>query len=140
MVVIRPYISAKSALEAIDLYKTIFNAELIERLPVEKEQAGQMGIPDGADLSKSTLHSSLKIGEAIFYMADNFTGDVLEKTNTSLLIEPDSVNQAEEFFKNAVENNCKITMKFEKQFWGDYFGSFIDPFGISWQVNFSPPK
>ena len=76
----------------------------------------------------------------MFYMSDNMTGEVLEKGNVAVLVEPDSLKQTQKYWDNAEKNGCKITMKFEKQFWGDYFGSFKDPFGISWQLNFSPPK
>ena len=138
MVTFTPYLSVRNALEAIELYQQIFNAELVERMPVGKEQAPSLGVPEEADLDKMTMHSTLKIGEASFFMSDNFTGEVLEKQNMAILITPDSLEQAEFFFKNAEEAGCQISMKFEKQFWGDYFGSFVDPFGISWQINYTP--
>ncbi|MHA2250368.1 MAG: VOC family protein [Candidatus Kariarchaeaceae archaeon] len=140
MVAIRPYLSVKNALEAIELYKKIFDAKVISHMPVEKEQASSMGLPKDADFSKTTMHSELSIGDAEIYMSDNFSGEVLEKTNTSILIEPDSLEQVQEFYKNAEDSGCEIGMKLEKQFWGDWFGSFKDPFGISWQLNYSPPK
>jgi PhnB protein len=39
-------------------------------------------------------------------------------------------------FKELSEGG-EIEMPMEDQFWGDYFGSFRDRFGISWMVNFS---
>ena len=140
MVSIKPYLSVKSALDAINLYKKVFNAELIERVPVEQEQAKGFGVPDDLDLSKTTMHASIKIGDHVIYLADNFSGGVLEHTNVALLIEVDSVEQAEKYFKKAEKNKCNIYAKFEKQFWGDYFGGFKDPFGVNWQVNCTPPK
>ena len=61
----------------------------------------------------------------------------MEKTNVSMLIEPDSEEQGKAIFEKAENNGCNITMKYEKQFWGDSFGSFTDPFGIRWQINYS---
>lgn len=140
MVDIKPYLAVKNALEAIELYKNIFDAELLEHMPFAKEQAVSFGMPEDMDFSKTTMHSSLSIGGATLYMSDNMTGEVLAKTNASVLIEPDSLEQVQNFYDKAEKAGCEITMKFEKQFWGDYFGSFKDPFGISWQLNFSPPK
>jgi PhnB protein len=30
---------------------------------------------------------------------------------------------------------AQVTMPLEKQFWGDVYGRFVDPFGISWAVS-----
>ena len=137
MVAITPYLSVSNAQEASKLYNKIFGAELIESLPVVKEQAAGMGIPEDIDLSKTTMHSTLKIGDAMFFMSDNF-GKEVKGTNTSLLLTPDSIEQAKEWFNKAETNGCSVEMKFEKQFWGDHFGRFTDPYGISWQANFTP--
>ncbi|MCY3412190.1 MAG: glyoxalase/bleomycin resistance/extradiol dioxygenase family protein [Candidatus Heimdallarchaeota archaeon] len=140
MVVLRPYLSVKNALDAVELYKNIFKAELTSHMPVDKEGAKSFGLDPDMDLSRTTMHCAVKIGEAMFYMSDNFTGEVLEKTNMSVLIEPESEEEIKNFYDNAEKNGCKITMKLEKQFWGDWFASFKDPFGISWQMNYSPAQ
>ena len=72
MVVIKPYLDVNNALEAMELYKKIFNADVVRHVPVEKHQATGLNIPEGTDLSKTTMHSELKIGDSIFYMCDNF--------------------------------------------------------------------
>jgi len=36
------------------------------------------------------------------------------------------------FFKQAITAGGKETMPVSDQFWGDRYGSFVDPFGHSW--------
>ena len=140
MVIIRPYVVVSNALEAIEFYKKVFDIEVLSHMPFEKKMAVGMGMSEDTDFTKTTMHSSISISGAVFYMSDNMTGEVLEKGNVALLIEPDSLEQAQKLWDSSQKNGCDITMKFEKQFWGDYFGSFKDPFGISWQINYSPPQ
>jgi PhnB protein len=28
----------------------------------------------------------------------------------------------------------------DDMFWGDYFGSFVDKFGVCWMINYTNPK
>lgn len=39
-----------------------------------------------------------------------------------------------EYF-NKLSVGGKVTMKLEKQFWGDTFGMLVDKFGVQWMVN-----
>jgi PhnB protein len=36
---------------------------------------------------------------------------------------------------NALSEGGEVEMPMEDQFWGDYFGSFRDRFGIYWMIN-----
>lgn len=140
MTKIVPYFSVSNSLEAFDLYKKIFGAKLVAHNPATKDQAEVFGIPKNTDFSKTTMHMVFKIGTSTIYMADNFTNTVLDKANIAILVEPTSLEQAKKFSERAEKFGCTITNKLEKQFWGDYFGTFKDPFGIRWQLNFSPKK
>lgn len=41
---------------------------------------------------------------------------------------------------NGLSAGGTIEMPMDDMFWGDYFGSFKDRFGIQWMVNFSSHK
>ncbi len=49
---------------------------------------------------------------------------------------PDSREDAEKIFKGLSEGG-NIEMPLEDQFWGDYFGSFQDKYGVYWMVNYN---
>ncbi len=40
----------------------------------------------------------------------------------------------------ALSEGGKIEMKMADQFWGDYFGSLSDKFGVRWMINYAQPK
>jgi len=140
MAKIVPYLSVSNALEAITFYENIFNVELKDRSQVGEGQAEMFGLDKDTDLSKTTMHAEFEILGETIYISDNFTGKKLDNVNVSILIAPDNVEQAESIFEKVEKTKCKITEEFKQQFWGDYFGAFIDPFGISWQVNYTPEK
>lgn len=135
MVTLVPTITVKSTIDALDFYNKIFDAEIIDRVSPTEEQRAEFNLPNDMDLSKMTLHSSFKIGDALLYISDSFSDDDFSRPNVSISIEPDSLEQMKRFYSKAEKEGCKITMKLEKQFWGDYFCTFIDPFGIRWQMN-----
>ena len=135
-----PYLTVENALDAIDLYKKIFDAEERTRMPITKEQGKDFGLPEDYDYDRATMHAELLIGGAPIYMSDNLSQTKLGNSNVQVLIECESQEQIEKWYAAAEVAGCTITMKLEKQFWGAFFTSFKDPFGIGWQMNFQLPK
>ena len=54
--------------------------------------------------------------------------------NVHLNLEPDTRMEAERLF-HALADGGKIEMPLQDMFWGAYFGSLVDRFGIHWMVN-----
>jgi len=54
--------------------------------------------------------------------------------NLYISLSPDTREEADRLF-NGLSKDGEIEMPMEDQFWGDYFGSFTDRFGIRWMVN-----
>lgn len=54
--------------------------------------------------------------------------------NVHLSLEPDTRAEAERLF-NELSKGGKVEMPLQDMFWGAYFGSFTDPFGIKWMIN-----
>jgi len=54
--------------------------------------------------------------------------------NVSISLEPDTRAEADELFK-ALSERGKVTMPLQEMFWGDYFGSCTDKFGVQWMIN-----
>ena len=49
---------------------------------------------------------------------------------------PESREQADRIF-GALAQGATVTMPLADQFWGDYFGSLTDRFGVQWMINYS---
>jgi PhnB protein len=62
----------------------------------------------------------------------------VEGNNFSLSVHPESREEADRIFK-ALGDGGSITMPIADQFWGDYFGSLTDRFGVNWMVNYTDP-
>jgi PhnB protein len=57
----------------------------------------------------------------------------------ALLIENHDPAAAQGLFER-LSTGGKVTVAFQKQFWGDYYGNFTDRFGVQWAVNCPSPE
>ena len=65
----------KNGKEAIELYKELFGAKVVEQIPFSKEMGGEhFGFPDDFDYENSTMHAVLDIGGAVVMLSDNPMG------------------------------------------------------------------
>ena len=55
----------------------------------------------------------------------------------ALLIENSDPDFTKTLF-DALSNGGRVTVPFQKQFWGDYYGNFTDKFGVQWAMNCAP--
>jgi PhnB protein len=54
--------------------------------------------------------------------------------NIHINLEPDTKDQTRRLF-NALSAGGKITMLLQDMFWGGYYGSCTDKFGVQWMFN-----
>ncbi len=54
-------------------------------------------------------------------------------------LEPDTREEADHLF-TALSAGGKIETPIQDMFWGAYFGSFTDKFGVQWMLNCMQPK
>jgi PhnB protein len=59
--------------------------------------------------------------------------------NVHINLEPDTRQEADHLF-NSLSAGGKVEMPIQDMFWGAYFGSFADKFGIQWMINCMQPK
>mgnify|MGYP003580490607 CR=1 FL=1 len=57
--------------------------------------------------------------------------------NIHINLEPDSRKEATRIF-GVLSAGGKVTMPLRDMFWGAYYGSCTDKFGISWMINHQP--
>jgi len=126
--------------EAFNFYKTVFRSEFngngIQRFGEIPPQEGQPPLSD-AD-KKLVLHVELPILGGHVLMATDapasmgFTVNV--GNNMHINLEPDSRKESKRIF-DELSIGGTISMPLQDMFWGAYFGSCTDKFGINWMVN-----
>lgn len=88
---------------------------------------------------KRIMHISLPVSENHVLMGSDTGGDwaadFREGNNFSVSISADSREEADRLFHGLSESGM-VTMPMADTFWGSYFGSFKDKFGINWMVSF----
>ena len=86
------------------------------------------------------LHVSLPIGNGQTLMASDCLKSqghhLIIGNNNYISISPDSREEASRLFNELSEGGI-VEMPMEDMFWGDYFGSFKDKFGVAWMINFN---
>lgn len=59
--------------------------------------------------------------------------------NVHISLHPDTRKETEQLF-NALSAGGKVTTELQDMFWGDYYGSCTDKFGIHWMFNCTEKK
>ncbi|MBK7881944.1 MAG: SRPBCC domain-containing protein [Saprospiraceae bacterium] len=126
--------------EAFVFYKSVFRTEFngggIQRfsdLPVDDSQP-----PLAEEVKKMVLHVELPItGNHVLMGTDapkemGFT--VVQGNNMHISIEPETREEAKRIF-DELSVGGNVSMPLQDMFWGAYFGSFTDRYGINWMVN-----
>lgn len=123
--------------KVFEFYKSIFGGEFSY-----KGTFGEMPPSDEFELSEQDknriMHVSLPISKETILMGSDTTsqfGNVTVGNNFSISLNVDSREEADKLFA-ALSVGGKITMPIGDTFWGSYFGSFEDQFGINWMVSF----
>ena len=116
---ITPYLICKNAEAAIEFYKKAFGA-------VELFRIGGPGMVG---------HAEMKIGNAIFMLADEFpdmgalSPQTIGGSPVSLYV---YVEDVDSFTEKAVAEGLEVMKPVPDQFYGDRSGAFKDPFGHIW--------
>lgn len=132
-----PYLNFDGhAEEAILFYQAILGGELEGGFQYFSEIPG-MDIPE-TDLHR-VMHVSLHINNRFKIMASDIlpsTGKPLILGNSNYLsIDADSKESGAEILEK-LSAGGNVEMDFQKTFWGAYFGSFRDKFGVGWMINY----
>lgn len=123
--------------EAFNFYKSIFGGEFLGGIHRMGNAPGTENLSENS--KNRVMHIALPIGNDLLMASDIIPefGQTLTKGNSNYIsIFPDSREEANRIF-NALSDGGSVEMPLEDQFWGDYFGSFQDKFGISWMVNYN---
>ncbi len=129
--------------DAFSFYRKVFRTEFVNGMqrfgdiPASTEDAP----PLADNIKKMILHVELPLlGNHVLMGTDapkemGFT--LTQGNNMHINLEPDSREEATRIFTELSEGG-NITMPLQDMFWGAYYGSFTDQFGINWMVNHQP--
>ncbi len=125
--------------EAFRFYQSVFGGEFLGNITRFKDVEG---LPGRENLSEAELngimHVCLPIGNDYLMGTDALEamGHKLNMGNNfSISVHPDSREEADRIFAG-LSAGGQITMPMTDMFWGDYWGSLTDKFGLQWMVNY----
>ena len=136
---------ARNTEEAFNFYKTVFGGEFhggkIMRFSDAPPSPDQ---PPLAEEDKNlVMHVALQILGTHYLMgrdAPESMGFKLNMgNNTYISLQPDTRKETKELF-DKLSPGGKVTMDLQDMFWGDYYGSCTDKFGVQWMFNCSEKK
>ena len=126
-----------TAEEAFNFYKSVFGGEFRGAVMRMGDAPGTENLSD--DEKKRVMHIALPIGNDLL-MASDIVPSMGHKltvgNNNYISIFPESREEADRLF-NGLSVGGAVEMPMQEQFWGDYFGSFTDKYGIGWMINYS---
>lgn len=125
--------------EVFNFYKSVFGTEFIggiQRFDQVPQGAGQA--PLAEEVKRMVLHVELPILGGHILMGTDAPKEmgfsVTPGNNMHIQLEPETREETERIF-NALSEGGRISMDLQDMFWGAYFGSFTDRYGINWMVN-----
>lgn len=127
--------------EAFRFYEQVLGGKLTEihRFGIMPPQGG---VELTAEQKNRVMHVALQLPDGQMIMGSDTLAGMgpkrVEGNNFSMSVHPTSRQEADRIF-NALAEGGRVTMPMADQFWGDYFGSLTDRFGINWMVNYTDP-
>ena len=117
-----PYLTVRSAADAISFYQRAFGATELFRMPG----------PNG-----KIMHAEIVVGDSHIMLADESAASgsqappTLNGTAVGIFLYVEDVDKT---FKQALKAGAKETLPVQDMFWGDRFGRLTDPFGHKWML------
>ena len=128
--------------EAFNFYRSVFKTEFcgngIMRFKDIPPQDGAPPISD--ELGNLVMHVELPITGGHLLMGTDAPEQMGFKVNLGnnvyINLQPDTREETRQLF-TALSNGGKVEMELQDMFWGDYFGTCEDKYGVHWMFNCS---
>ena len=116
--------------QAMEYYKSIFGGEL------QLMKVGDVKQEMFKDMDPNVvMHGILKTPTFQIMSSDNMSGDTVVGDNVCIYLDCSSKEEVDTTYAALVKNG-EESMTPEPTFWGAYFGSLTDAYGISWMLSF----
>ena len=132
---------ARSTEEAFNFYRSVFRTEFegqVMRFGDMPPTPGQP--PVNEDDKNLIMHMTLPILGGHLIMGtdapESMGFNLVQGNNVYINLSPDTRTETDRLF-NALADGGKVEMALAEQFWGDYYGSLKDRFGVQWMFNCS---
>jgi len=137
MKAVNPYLNFDgNTKEAFEFYKSIFGGEFLTVMKFK--DVPDQKVPD--DVKNQIMHIALQISPNVILMGtdapESMGFKLVSGNNVHISLQTETKEEADKIF-NSLSTGGNISMPIADQFWGDYYGSFADKFGINWMVSFS---
>jgi PhnB protein len=117
-----PHITVRDAKNAIEFYKKALNAQVLN----------VSHTPDGR-----VMHATLKIGDSMLMLNDEFPewgGEAAPRAEAGGYTIHVYVDNVDALYNQAVAAGATVKMPLRDQFWGDRYGTVVDPYGFQWSL------
>jgi PhnB protein len=125
--------------EAFNFYRKIFGGEFTGGIMRFRDIPPSEKMPPVPDAEKNlVMHVSLPLSGGFDLMGSDAPASmgfkVIQGNNVYINLEPETRSETRRLFK-ALSEGGKVEQELQDMFWGDYFGSCSDKFGIQWMFN-----
>lgn len=129
---------ARNTEEVFAFYKTVFGTEYVGEIMRFRGVPPDPTHPMAEEDKDLIMHIQLPVtGGHMLHGTDapESMGFVVTRGNGMyIMLEPDTRAEADRLFA-ALSPGGKVEMGMSVQFWGDYFGSVVDKYGVGWMIN-----
>ena len=125
--------------EAFNFYKSVFGGNFNGQIARFSDIPPQDGMPPLAEADKNlVMHIELPVTGGHMIMGtdapESFGFNVNFGNNVHINLEPDTRAETKKLFE-AMSAGGRVTMELQDMFWGAYYGSCTDKFGVQWMFN-----
>ena len=125
--------------EAFNFYKSVFGTEFEGEISRFGDIPPSAGAPPITDTDKNlVMHVALPILGGHMLMGTDAPESMGFKVNVGnnvyINLEPDTRAETKRLF-NALSAGGKVEMELQDMFWGAYYGSCTDKYGVRWMFN-----
>lgn len=124
--------------EAFNFYKTVFGTEFIGEIDRMGNAPEDPAHPLADEDKNLVMNVQLPIlGGHVLMGTDareSMGFNLVQGNNIHINLEPDTRAETDRLFE-ALSESGNVEMPLQEMFWGDYFGSLTDKFGVKWMFN-----
>lgn len=120
-----PYLTIEGAMEAAKFYEKALGAETVFAVPPDEQGR--------------TMHVHLYINDASVMLSDPYPDHGHPYEGSKGFTVQLHVDDADQWADRAIAAGCKVGTPVQDMFWGDRWGSVIDPYNVAWAFN-APKK
>lgn len=130
--------------EAFNYYRALFGTEFSGPIARMGDAPPGPGAPQLSDAEKKMImHMELPILAGHVLMGTDMVESMGHKlrvgNNTTIMLEPDTREEADRLHRGLSEGSTE-GMPMTDMFWGAYWGTCLDRFGIRWMFNVNNPR